>query len=182
MDENISKKAIPDLHEWRKQNPGKTINDYLGIYGSISKTHPYPINQEPYIQDVVPIGLRSKRKIIWPYILIPLFIAIAFFSNPKKEEHKDALKIKLLGVVEEKMSENTDNLFFIGLGKSIGGLVIDEVLKSVSVDNYIFFSITKYNFGSDSNIIGFGCLGKVYISDKINRAAIENYINKQKNE
>ena len=46
--------------------------------------------------------------------------------------------------------------------------LIDEGLKNVSSDNYILFSLTKFNFASESKIIGFGFFGKVYITEKIN--------------
>ncbi|MFK5879125.1 MAG: hypothetical protein QM478_06465 [Flavobacteriaceae bacterium] len=105
----------------------------------------------------------------WPYIFLALFILIAFLSNPKTEDHREALRVKLFGIVEESLSENTENLFYIGLGKSFGNVIIDEALKNVSIDNYLFFSLTKFNYSSNSEIIGIGILGNVYISEKVNK-------------
>ena len=101
-------------------------------------------------------------------------------SNPKKEDHKDTLKIKLTGIVEEILTEKSDNIFYIGLGKSVADAIIDETLKTVSIDNYVFFSLTKINYASNSKIIGVGLLGKVYISDEINKGMVINYINQLK--
>ena len=111
-----------------------------------------------------------------------LFILITFLSNPKKEDHKESFRIKLSGIIEEILSENkNDNVFVLGLSKVLADKIIDEVLKNVSVDNYLFFSLTKLNWASDSKIIGFGVFGKVYISNEFDKEQVENYIGQIKN-
>ncbi|KAF0198613.1 MAG: hypothetical protein FD166_1254 [Bacteroidetes bacterium] len=182
MSTNNPKPEKPDLSEWRKQNPGKTINDYYRIYGNNVSGTSYSLNYSrdnsaiddvPYKND---LSHRKSNYSIWSYLLVTLFILITFFSNPKKDDHKDALRIKLSGIVEEILAEKSDNIFQFGFGRLIGDKIIDETLKSVSIDNYVFFSLTKFNYASDSKILGFGFLGKVYISDKINREMVINSI------
>ena len=109
----------------------------------------------------------------WPYIFIALFILIAFLSNPKIEEHREALRILLTGLVEKDLSKNTDNILVYGFGKSLMDSFIDEGLKNVSSDNYLLFSLTKFNFASESKIIGVGVLGQVYLSEKVNKDLVE---------
>ena len=154
-----------------------TINDYFKAYGTVSETPNFNI-QNNYYNDYIrtnELNQIKSSKSPWFYIFLSLFVIITFLSNPKKEEHRDELKIKLNGIVEEMLAEKTDNLVYIGLGKSISNLIIDETLKNVSTDNYLFFSLTKFNYKTEYKIIGFGVFGKVYISDKINKKMIENY-------
>jgi hypothetical protein len=190
MSSNDPKQEKPDLREWSKQNPGKTINDYFKIYGnnipgtsySRDSSHNYSDNQD--LPDKNDLDYKKSNYSIWSYVLLSLFILITFLSNPKKDDHKDALKIKLTGIIEEILAEKSDNIFQFGFGRLIGDEIIERTLISVSTDNYIFFSLTKFNYASESRIIGFGFLGKVYISNSINREMVINKIkqfNKQLN-
>ncbi len=159
----------PDLREWRKQNPEMSINDYFKIYGTphnFSNSNSYS-NEYELARMQSELNKKKTNPSSWPYIFLALFILIAFLSNPKTEEHRATLRIKLTGIVEKDLSKNTDNLFLYGAGKSFMDLIIDEGLKNVSSDSYILFSITRFNYASESKIIGFGLLGKVYISEDI---------------
>jgi len=182
MSTNDPKHEKPDLREWSKQNPGKTINDYFKIYGTnISRTSYSPDSSRYYtdkigLSDKNDLNQRRSKYSIWSYVLVSLLVLITFLSNPKKDDHKDALKIKLTGIVEEILAEKSDNIFQFGFGRIIVDEIIDKTLKSVSTDNYIFFSLTKYNYASDSKVIGFGFLGKVYISNSINKEMVINKI------
>ncbi len=186
MSTNDPKQEKPDLSEWSKQNPGKTINDYFKIYGTnLSGYSPKSILDSEDLPIENDLNQASSKHSIWAYILVSVFILITFFSNPKKEDHKDALKIKLTGIVEEILAEKSDDIIEFGIGRWVGDEIIDKALTSVSTDNYIFFSLTKFNYASDSRIIGFGFLGKVYISKSINKEMVINKIkqlNKQFND
>lgn len=179
MNTNNPKQEKPDLREWSKKNPGMTINDYFKIYGTDS----YSSNSNRYSVDYEISRIKSElnqeksKPSSWLYMLIPLFLLIAFLSNPKKEDHREALKIKLSGIVEEILSEETNNIFLIALGKSFSDTIIEENLKNVSADNYILFSLTEFNFASNFKIIGFGFLGKVYFSKNVNKQTIKNIKN-----
>lgn len=170
MNTKLPNQEKPSLSEWRKQNPGMSINDYFRIFGTTSHSS----NKNSYSNEYEITNLqrelnqKKSNSSPWSYIIIILFILIAFLSNPKIEEHRAALRIKLTGMVEKDLSKNTDNIFIYGLGKSFMDSLIDEGLKNVSSDNYILFSLTKFNFASESKIIGFGFFGKVYITEKIN--------------
>lgn len=169
----------PDLSEWRKQNPGMTINDYFKIYGTDTNS----LNSNRYSFDYEVSRIKNElikeksKNASWLYMLIPLFLLIAFLSNPKIEDHREALKIKLSGIVDEILSEETDNIFIIGLGKYFGDTIVNENLKNVSADNYLFFSLSEFKFASNTKIIGFGFLGKVYFSKNVNTQTIKNIKN-----
>lgn len=172
-------KERPDLSEWRKQNPGMTINDYFKIYGTetiSSNSNRYSVDYE-VARIKNELNKEKSNYTSWLYMLIPLFLLIAFLSNPKIEYHREALKIKLSGIVDEILSEETDNIFIIGLGKYFRDTIVNENLKNVSADNYLFFSLTEFKFASNTKIIGFGFLGNVYFSKNVNKQTIKNIKN-----
>ncbi|WP_100609979.1 hypothetical protein [Confluentibacter lentus] len=170
MNTKIPNQEKPSLSEWRKQNPGMSINDYFRIFGKTSHSSSTNSYSNEYEITMLQRELNEKKSssFSWSYIFIILIILVGFLSNPKVEEHREALRIKLTGMVEKDLSKNTDNILIYGLGKSFMDYLIDEGLKNVSSDNYLLFSLTKFNFASESKIIGFGFFGKVYIAEKIN--------------
>jgi len=170
MNTKFPNQEKPSLSEWRKQNPGMTINDYFKIFGTTSHSeNTYSYSNEYEITRLQKELNQNKSSLSsWPYIFIILIIFIAFFSNPQTDEHRETVRIKLTGMVEKDLSKNTNNIFIYGLGKAFMDSLIDVTLKNVSSDNYLLFSLTKFNFASESKIIGFGFFGKVYISEKIN--------------
>ena len=140
----------PDISEWRKQNPGMTINDYFKIYGtnsSSSNSNRYSVDYE---LTRIKNELNQEKSIdtSWLYLLIPIFLLSAFLFNPRQEDHREALKIKLSAIVEELILEEIDNIFIIGLRELFGDVYINKNLKIVSFDNYVFFSLTEFNFAS----------------------------------
>lgn len=184
MPSNESKQEFPSLKDWCSKNPGKTINDYYKIYGNVvsepsnvaesynSSSHNYGLNESPSTK------LKSKSN-NWILILLAFILLIAFFSNPKSEEHKEYFRMKLSGIVEELLAEKSDNAFVLGFGKMLGDEVIKEFLKSISIDNYLFFSLTKMNWASESKIVGFGIFGRVYITNEINKEKVKGVISEQ---
>lgn len=166
------------LEEWRIQNPTKSINEYYKLNrnkvfeSSNSIGFNSTFNEDKKVlSDVVSDKKESSSKNYY-LILLGLLFLFCFFSNPKIEEHKESFRIKLTGIVEEILTESSNNIFVIGWGKMAGEEVIKEILKNVAVDNYIFFSITKFNYASNSTLIGFGFLGTVYFTDKINKESV----------
>jgi hypothetical protein len=176
MNTNNNNQEKPDLNEWKKQNPGLSINDYFKLYGTTNSSS----NSNRYTADYEIARLQNelnKKKSgnsPWLSILIPLLLLIAFITNPEIEDHRTVLKIKLSGIVDEIIAEETDNIFIIGLVKYFGDAIVDENLKNVSANNYYFFSLTEFKFASDLKIKGYGFLGKVYFSKNVNKQTIKN--------
>lgn len=116
-------------------------------------------------------------------LLSILLIAILIFSNPSEENHIQSVKSKLKMVFKKKMSseitENQDDGFKTlgnGLGLLLGDTFIDKLTNGiVSRENYLLFSLTNANYKGEDKTIGFGILGNVFLSDKI-----ENIFNKEK--
>lgn len=108
-------------------------------------------------------------------LLSILLVAILIFTNPSEENHIESVKSKLKMAFKKKMSsemsENQDDAFKTlgnGLGLLLGDTFIDKLTDGiVSRENYLLFSLTNANYKGEEKTIGFGILGNVFLSDKI---------------
>lgn len=110
-----------------------------------------------------------------------LFITVVIlglvFTNPTEENHINTVKSKLKTAFKKKMSsqllENNDDSFAMlgsGLGLILGDTFIDNLTDGfISRENYILFSLTKATYQEQEKIIGFGILGNVFLSDKLEK-------------
>jgi hypothetical protein len=97
------------------------------------------------------------------FIIIGFFLLALMATNPSIEDHRQAVMNEL----EKKMSleSNPDNKWEqVGqsIGMALGQGIID---KAVSRENFLVFSITKISFNSKTKSIGYGFLGKVWITE-----------------
>lgn len=119
-------------------------------------------------------------------ILSVLIIGVLIFSNPSEENHIQTVKSKLKIAFKKKMSseitENQNDAFATlgsGLGLLLGDTFIDKLTDGlVTRKNYILFSLTNVEFKGEEKIIGFGILGNVFLSDKIENIFQEQEENK----
>lgn len=109
------------------------------------------------------------------YILLMFFTTVVLLiTNPSEENHIQTVKTKLKVAFKRKMSSeisNQDNVIESlgnGIGLLFGDTIIDKLTDGiVSRENYFIFSLTNASYKGDNKIIGFGILGNVFISDKI---------------
>lgn len=110
-----------------------------------------------------------------------LFITVVIlglvFTNPTEENHINTVKAKLKTAFKKKMSsqllENNDDSFATlgnGIGLILGDTIIDNLTDGfISRENYILCSLTKVTYQEQEKIIGFGILGNVFLSDKLEK-------------
>lgn len=90
------------------------------------------------------------------------FLFILYFLNPSESEHKDAVKDAL----KSKLLEQNQGSIFGEIGTALGVGLSDIFIEgSVSRDNYLFFSLTKFKEEYQESTIGIGILGQVIIFD-----------------
>ena len=118
------------------------------------------------------------------YILLSgLLVVVLIFSNPSEENHIESVKSKLKIAFKKKMASemiDDESNSIASLGKGLGLLLGDTFIDKmtdgfISRDNYFLFSITKGEYKGENKVIGFGVLGNVFLSDKI-----EEVFNKKK--
>jgi len=123
-------------------------------------------------------------------ILSVLFVAILIFSNPSEEVHIQSVKTKLKMAFKKKMSSEivkNQNDTFSSLGNGLGLLLGDSFIDKltdglVTRKNFFLFSLTNADFKGEEKTIGFGILGNVFLTDKIENVFKENDENEIKND
>jgi hypothetical protein len=109
-------------------------------------------------------------------VYLILFLSIASIFNPSDAEHINRVKGAIKGIYYQNNPKTMDDMFLQSL-KSISRVntlsffdgYIDEVVYR---DNYFIFSLTRVK-DKDSNIIGYGLFGKVYlVNSKLKELAL----------
>lgn len=103
------------------------------------------------------------KKIVLSIIGFVIFLFI--LTNPSEEKHEKAFMSKINTSSYNSITEPDDD--WGRAGQAFGNMIGDAlVIKVVSADNYIFFSVTKINYGGSSRIVGMGILGVVIITEE----------------
>lgn len=105
--------------------------------------------------------------------IVLLVVAIAaFITNPSKEDHKNAVKIKLGEVMKESMGNATNDLEKLGqdIGMVFGGALKDQLVESMLItDNYFVFSVSKVRWMGEEKLVSVGAFRYVFVSNKVKK-------------
>lgn len=118
--------------------------------------------------------MKTKHYVI---IGICLFLLITALTNPGTEKHKEVVKSKMTEFFEKEINkQSTDQaselssagaLMGNAFAKSMINMMVDNM---VSTSNYILFSTTEVTVDGKTKTIGFGLLGNIFLSNKIEEA------------
>ncbi|EMY3554990.1 DUF4359 domain-containing protein [Flavobacterium psychrophilum] len=119
----------------------------------------------------------KKTKI---YLIISaVAILLLIITNPDETTHIESVKTKLKSAFKKEMSkklindknENSFSSLGNGLGLLLGDTFIDKMTDGfISRKNYYIFSLTNAEIDGNEKIIGFGVLGNVFLSEKMDNA------------
>ncbi len=105
-----------------------------------------------------------------------LFLGVAVYTNPKQDQHKEAVKAKIKSHLQKSVEENTSGLDNLlggmaqSFGMMLGGAVVDGLVSNaITTENYVVFSVTKLSWEGKSHRIGIGIFGNVFLSKKIDK-------------
>lgn len=121
-------------------------------------------------------GARSSAawaKLV-PVLLIIALIVAAVFTCPKKGQHVAAISDKVSSVLRDELSEDADD--FEALGVLLGSALATPIIKnSIYVKDYVVFSVGKFSFQGEENLVSIGVLGHVFTAsrEKMKRAVDE---------
>lgn len=106
-------------------------------------------------------------------IAIGIVAMLAFLTNPNREHHVKAVK----GIiVSHVLSTTVGNANWQSkvvkegsiLGTPLGTATIRDIADSfVSVDDYVVLSVTRLNNSDQSNVVGVGAFGNVWIGNDL---------------
>lgn len=98
---------------------------------------------------------------------------IAFFSNPKQEQHEKIVREKAILLLKQQAGKQHEQIVDFGI-QLFGNTLIDQFMQNhVKVENYYLFSLTKIRIGHEESTIGGGAFGAVWLSPKIDEKAQE---------
>ncbi|MEI6088305.1 MAG: hypothetical protein WCR66_11985 [Bacteroidota bacterium] len=109
------------------------------------------------------------------YILAIVVLAILYASNPNLDEHQRSVKDKVSQLIRREVSSSGKSSSSYGdigteLGVMFGSSLVDGIITDVvRRKDYFFFSLTSVEYNGNNKIIGIGILGKVFISDEVDK-------------
>lgn len=113
------------------------------------------------------------KKVLY-LVLLGMVVILAAVTNPSVGDHRDAVKEKVHKHLKEKFADTADDTegswgeIGNSLGLALGAVLLDPMVKKViRVDNYVLFSLTRAEWEDDSNVIGVGLFGHVFLSPKM---------------
>lgn len=113
----------------------------------------------------------SKTRIF--AISMIVLMLIAFFSNPKQEQHEKIVREKAIVLLKQQAGKQNEQMVDFGI-QLFGNTLIDQFMQNhVKVENYYLFSVTKIRVGHQENTIGGGAFGTIWLSPKIDEKAAE---------
>lgn len=124
---------------------------------------------------------KQNRKGLLFLILLLLVVAIAFFTNPDKEVHKEAIIVRSNQVIEEAIAERNDMVSSAAWQLAGEQFLSEFIDRNVTVDSYYLFSIPKVNWDGKSYPMGVGAFGKVYVTKHLNRDVVQPILNDMEN-
>ncbi|HLT87650.1 MAG TPA: DUF4359 domain-containing protein [Sphingobacterium sp.] len=102
-----------------------------------------------------------------------VLMLIAFFSNPKQEQHEKIVREKAIVLLKQQAGKQNEQVVDFGI-QLFGNTLIDQFMQNhVRIENYYLFSLTKIRVGHQENTIGGGLFGTVWLSPKIDEKAAE---------
>lgn len=114
---------------------------------------------------------RSFDRKGWTIIGSIFLVLLLLVTNPSQEQHKLALKDKFISSISKEIENQEQKTGMEALQLSVATMFIDNMIdKTVTSTSYLLFSTTKIKIDGDEKTIGFGILGHVYLSNKIDEA------------
>lgn len=114
--------------------------------------------------------MKTKQIVL---IALGVVLAIAIFTNPNQEMHKEVVKSRLTSYYQKSIEEDESipQNGFSALGTMLGTTLLSTLVENgVSSDNYLLFSVTKITCKGEEKSIGFGAFGNVFLSDRVKEA------------
>lgn len=109
-------------------------------------------------------------------VIVVLIIFVAVLTNPTQDEHREAVKNRLMAVLQKEIKNSSTNANEVGqaVGVMLGGLIANGLINNlISADNYVLFSITKMTWEGEERLLGIGAFGNVFFFNQFDETMPE---------
>lgn len=114
------------------------------------------------------------KKILSIGCILALGIALvaAYFTNPTELQHKRKAEAALSEYLDQYVSEDTGMVggLYALMGdkirRFISGAIAEGLDQRVTRDDYLFFSLTRFDYKGENYVIGVGLFGEVHIFER----------------
>lgn len=106
------------------------------------------------------------------YVLLIILLVVLYVSNPSIKDHHSAVNVKISTLLKSEIgaTDNAEKSLGAEIGMLFGSSLIYGIVQDViHREDYFLFSLTRFEFKGETTIIGLGILGKVYISDEVDK-------------
>ncbi|MEJ1239284.1 hypothetical protein WBG78_14200 [Chryseolinea sp. T2] len=108
-----------------------------------------------------------------PILSIVVLFILAGLTNPTRDQHITEVRGVIVSNVlaksvshptSQRQNETPASVF----GLTLGTVAIKEMVDTfVSVDDYVFLSLTRITHNDQSRVVGVGVFGKVWVSEDL---------------
>ena len=117
---------------------------------------------------------RSFGRKEWTIIGSIFLVLLLLVTNPSQDKHKLVLKDNFISSITTELDKQKQKTGMEGLQLSVATMFIYNMVdNTVTSSSYLLFSTTKIKIDGNEKTIGFGILGHVYLSSKIDEALNE---------
>ncbi len=113
---------------------------------------------------------KPKEKNILPIVglvCVFIFLVAALITNPSLEKHRLVVQRQVQSVINSSFTYGSNSENNIQNVSTSGGIQTElNVTSSIERANFFLFSLTKLSLPSDSEIIGFGMFGNVFVDEE----------------
>lgn len=122
--------------------------------------------------------MEKSNSWTWIFVIIALFVL--YQTNPSLADHRAEAKKEISSSLSKNLAASTSNFWVKEFGAMLGIAAVEESLdQSITRNNYYFFSTTHFSMYGINETIGLGILGKVFISNSVNKE-VDKLFNKGK--
>lgn len=123
------------------------------------------------------------KKIYFFLLLAGLIAVAAVVTNPDEEQHREAVRAKVYAHIQKSLPQESPESNSVweelsrAMVESLGNEFIDVMINSlVTADNYVLFSRTRVTLFGESEVIGFGVLGHVFLSSNLDESLEDGFL------
>jgi len=114
----------------------------------------------------------ENKKVSSMFVFIFIIVFVSIITNPSTEMQRQIIYSKQNSLVEEYLCKNSDfttsnnfqkNMNLVAGSVFMNALISQDLIKEITINNFLAFSVLKYTKDNENQIIGIGAFGRIYL-------------------